>query len=80
MYETGRYTIAVSLAALVSGLTDLGLTGVGLRELSVLRGERRAAFTRELLGMRLTFALLGVLLVTRVRVRSSTGRYWGSGC
>ncbi len=64
VYDTGRYTIAVSLAALVSGLTDLGLTGVALRELSVLRGERRAAFTRDLLGMRLTFALLGALLVT----------------
>src|SRR5580704_15825761 len=41
LVETGRYTIAVSLAALVSGLTDMGLTGIGLRELSVLRAERR---------------------------------------
>jgi O-antigen/teichoic acid export membrane protein len=61
--DTGRYTIAMSLAALASGLTDLGLTGVGLRELSVLHGERRAAFMRDLLGMRLTLALIGVLLV-----------------
>jgi O-antigen/teichoic acid export membrane protein len=62
--DTGRYTIAMSLGALVSGLTDLGLTGVGLRELSVLRGTQRAVFTRNLLGMRLTFALLGALLVS----------------
>jgi O-antigen/teichoic acid export membrane protein len=62
--DTGRYTTAMSLSALVTGLTDLGLTGVGLRELSVLRGEPRAAFTRSLLGVRLVFALVGVLLVT----------------
>ncbi len=62
--DTGRYTTAMSLSALVTGLSDLGLTGVGLRELSVLRGEQRATFTRNLLGMRLTFALMGILLIT----------------
>jgi len=62
--DTGRYTTAMSLSAVVTGLTDLGLTGVGLRELSVLRGEQRAAFTRNLLGMRMVFAGVGVLLVT----------------
>ncbi len=64
VFDTGRYTIAMSLGALVTGLTDLGLTGVGMRELSVLRGAQRDAFARTLLGMRLTCALLGALLVT----------------
>jgi lipopolysaccharide exporter len=62
--DTGRYTTALSVAALVTGLSDLGLMGVGLRELSVLRGEQRAAFTRNLLGLRLTCALMGALLVS----------------
>jgi O-antigen/teichoic acid export membrane protein len=62
--DTGRYTTAMSLGALVTGLSDLGLTGVGLRELSVLRGEQRTLFTRNLLGMRLAFALVGALLIT----------------
>jgi lipopolysaccharide exporter len=62
--DAGRYTTAMSLGALVTGLTDLGLAGVGLRELSVLHGEQRAAFTRSLLGMRLALALAGALLVT----------------
>ncbi len=62
--DTGRYTTAMSLGALVTGLSDLGLTGVGLRELSVLRGEQRTIFARNLLGMRLTFALVGALLIT----------------
>jgi O-antigen/teichoic acid export membrane protein len=61
--DTGRYTTAMSLGALIMGLSDLGLTGVGLRELSVLRGEQRSAFTRNLLGMRLACALVGALLV-----------------
>jgi O-antigen/teichoic acid export membrane protein len=62
--DTGRYTTAMSLSTLVIGLSDLGLTGVALRELSVLRGEPRATFTRSLLGMRLVLAFAGVLLIT----------------
>ncbi len=61
---TGRYTTATSLSALVSGLTDLGLTGICVRELSVLRGEQRISFTRNLLGLRLVLAIAGVVLVT----------------
>ena len=62
--ETGRYTTATSLSALVAGLTDLGLTGICARELSVLRGEQRASYVRNLLGLRTVLALTGVLLVT----------------
>jgi O-antigen/teichoic acid export membrane protein len=62
--ETGRYTTAMSLSALVSGLTDLGLTGICVRELSVLRGEQRTSFFRNLLGLRLVLASAGILLVT----------------
>jgi O-antigen/teichoic acid export membrane protein len=61
---TGHYTTATSLSALVSGLTDLGLTGICVRELSVLRGERRTSFARNLLGLRLVLASAGVVLVT----------------
>jgi O-antigen/teichoic acid export membrane protein len=62
--ETGRYTTATSLSALVAGLTDLGLTGICVRELSVLRGEQRTGFARNLLGLRLVLAVAGILLVT----------------
>ncbi len=62
--ETGRYTTATSLSALASGLTDLGLTGICVRELSVLRGEQRRSFARNLLGLRLVLAVAGVALVT----------------
>jgi O-antigen/teichoic acid export membrane protein len=62
--ETGRYTTATSLSALVTGLTDLGLTGVCVRELSVLHGEQRTAFARSLLGLRLVLAIAGIALIT----------------
>jgi O-antigen/teichoic acid export membrane protein len=62
--ETGQYTTAVTLSALIAGLTDLGLVGVCVRELSVLRGEQRTSFARNLLGLRLVLATTGIVLVT----------------
>jgi O-antigen/teichoic acid export membrane protein len=62
--DTGRYTTAISLGTVVAGLTDLGLTTIGVRELAVLHGEPRAAFARNLLGMRLVFTAICILLVT----------------
>jgi O-antigen/teichoic acid export membrane protein len=62
--DTGRYTTATSLSALVAGVTDLGLTGVCVRELSVLRGEQRISFARNLMGLRLVLASAGIVVVT----------------
>jgi O-antigen/teichoic acid export membrane protein len=62
--DTGRYTTATSLSALVAGVTDLGLTGICVRELSVLRGEQRRSFARNLLGLRLVLAGAGIIVVT----------------
>lgn len=62
--DTGRYTTAVTLGAVVLGLTDLGLTAVGIRELATREGEQRAAFARDLLGMRVALTVAGVAVVT----------------
>jgi O-antigen/teichoic acid export membrane protein len=62
--DTGRYATALSLAALVTGLTDLGLTTVGMRELAVLSGERRASLASNLLSIRLVLTTIGVLIIT----------------
>ena len=62
--NTGRYTTAISLAAIVTGFTDLGLTAIGIRELSVLRGEQRAGFARSLLGIRLVLTTAGIAIIT----------------
>src|ERR1700760_128071 len=64
--DSGRYTAALSLGAVAMGVTDLGLNVIGLRELTVLRGAERARLARNLLGMRLTVALLGGIAITAI--------------
>lgn len=56
----GQYYTVVALVALVGGVTEGGLGAVGVREYTVLAGADRARFMRNLLGMRLTFACVGV--------------------
>lgn len=62
--DAGRYTTALSLGALVAGITDLGLTAIAIRELATLEGEARARLARNMLGIRLVLTTIGVLLVT----------------
>jgi O-antigen/teichoic acid export membrane protein len=62
--DTGRYSLAIYLVAIVSGLADLGLTAVGVRELSVRRGDERASIVRNLLGLRVVLSALGVGMIT----------------
>ena len=62
--DTGRYMTALSLAAVVTGFTDLGLTAIGIRELATLEGDRRAQLARNLLGIRIALTLAGVALVS----------------
>jgi O-antigen/teichoic acid export membrane protein len=58
---SGRYTAAGSLVALVAGASDLGLTAVGIRELSVRTGEARERMASTLLGLRLVITCVGVI-------------------
>ena len=62
--DSGRYTAAGSLVALVSAASDLGLTAIGIRELSVRSGEERTEMLSTLLGLRLVITAAGILAVT----------------
>ena len=62
--ESGRYTTALSLGAVITGFTDLGLTAIGMRELATLEGASRARMARNLLGIRLALTFVGMALVT----------------
>jgi O-antigen/teichoic acid export membrane protein len=62
--ETGRYTTAVSLVALVAGFSDLGLTAIGIRELSIRTGADRVRMVRTLLGLRIVVTAIGVVAIT----------------
>lgn len=62
--DAGRYVTVLSLVTIAGGISDLGLTTIGIRELSVRDRESRERFVRTLLGLRTT--LTGVGLVTMV--------------
>jgi O-antigen/teichoic acid export membrane protein len=64
--DTGRYVTILSLVAIVSGFSDLGLTAVGIREASVHPDAERGPLLRELLGLRLTMTVLGVAILALV--------------
>ena len=60
--DFGRYTAAVSLVTIVAGLTDAGMTSIGVREYTVREGEDRDRLMRNLLGMRIALTLAGVAI------------------
>jgi O-antigen/teichoic acid export membrane protein len=62
--ESGRYTAAGSLVALVASGSDLGLTAIGLRELAIRSGDDRLRMAGALLGLRLLIVFAGVIVVT----------------
>ena len=61
MIRVGQYTIVISLVALVSGLSDAGLTSIGMRELSVQGGAERRVLASDLLGLRIVISVCGVV-------------------
>ena len=64
--DTGRYVTAVSVAAIVGGLSDLGITAQGVRELSVRDDAGRRRLMANLLGLRSAFTVAGVALAVAV--------------
>jgi O-antigen/teichoic acid export membrane protein len=61
--DTGRYVTAVSLVAIVAALSDLGLSSVGIREISVAPPGARWQIARDLLGLRLVMTAVGGVIV-----------------
>lgn len=62
--EFGRYVSVISLIALVSGVTDVGLSALAVREYSVRKGRARDELMRSILGARLLLTSGGVLVAT----------------
>jgi O-antigen/teichoic acid export membrane protein len=52
---------AMTIAAIVAGLSDLGLTALGLRELSVRDPRGRVRLMSNLLGLRVALTLVGIV-------------------
>lgn len=66
--DFGRYTIVLSLIAMVQGITEGGLTTVGLREYAVMDAVQRQQLMRDLLGLRILLTIAGVALAVAFAV------------
>jgi O-antigen/teichoic acid export membrane protein len=62
----GLYVAATSLVAIVGAFSDLGLTAIGIREISILPPAEGWALARNLLGLRIVLTLIGGVAVTAV--------------
>jgi O-antigen/teichoic acid export membrane protein len=63
-----RYTVVVSLMTVISGVFEAGLTNLGVRESAVLDGGARRQFLRDLLGLRLVVAAVGIVVGVAIAV------------
>jgi O-antigen/teichoic acid export membrane protein len=57
--DTGVYGLVIALVGIIGGVSDLGLTQLGIRELSVTPRAERANLARDLLGLRVVLTLIG---------------------
>lgn len=64
--DTGLYVLAGSLVAIVAAFSDLGLTAIGVREISILPPDEGWSLARDLLGLRIVLTLIGGALATAV--------------
>lgn len=72
--DFGRYTLVLSIIALVQGITEGGLGGVGLREYAVRKGADRDELMRNLLGVRIVLTLIGIGLAVAFTVAAGYDR------
>lgn len=63
---TGEYILALSLVSIVGALSDLGLTAVGVRELSARPPHERWSLASDLLGLRITLTLAGSVVMVAI--------------
>jgi O-antigen/teichoic acid export membrane protein len=58
--DGGRYVAVLALLGIVSGITEIGLTTIGVRELATRPRHEQEGVMRNLLGLRLVLAVAGV--------------------
>lgn len=58
--DAGRFVTVLALIAIVGGVSDLGLSGVAVREFTVRTGAEREQFMRNVLGMRIVYTTAAI--------------------
>jgi O-antigen/teichoic acid export membrane protein len=59
--DGGRYVVVISLVAIVGGMTDAGLTAIGVRELAVAEPGAQRRLMGQLVGIRVVLTSLAVV-------------------
>jgi O-antigen/teichoic acid export membrane protein len=60
--DYGRFMTVSAIVFIIGGITEAGLTNLGVREYSVLRVGEREEYMRNLIGLRFVLTTVGVLL------------------
>jgi O-antigen/teichoic acid export membrane protein len=62
--DFGHYVTVTSIIFIIGGITEAGLTNLGVREFTVLSGDQRDEFLRSLTGLRFALTAAGVAVAT----------------
>lgn len=62
--DYGYFVAVSSIIFVIGGITEAGLTYMGIREYAVLDGPARDRFLRQLVGLRLALTVVGVIVAT----------------
>jgi O-antigen/teichoic acid export membrane protein len=66
--DYGRYLTVVSLIFIVAGVTEAGLTNIGVREYTERDADGRRAVVGNLVGLRISLTVVGVVCATAFAV------------
>jgi O-antigen/teichoic acid export membrane protein len=72
--DSGSYVLVLSLVTLFGGITDAGLSSIGVRELAAPGAIQREHLLRNLLGLRIVFTGTGVLAACAYAAVAGYGR------
>jgi O-antigen/teichoic acid export membrane protein len=60
--DYGYFVTVTSIVFIIAGVTEAGLTYVGIREVTILEGAERERYLRNLIGLRFALTLPGVAI------------------
>jgi O-antigen/teichoic acid export membrane protein len=68
LVEFGQFVTATAVVMIVAGVTEFGLSGIGVREYALAAPAERDAMLSSLLGLRTALTLVGLLVAAGVMV------------
>ena len=63
--DTGHFLTVMALVTIVATVSDLGLTGIGVRDYSTAQESERRRLLGNLLGIRMALTFTGLVIAVR---------------